>query len=110
MNTNRSVEEDVQQFWAASQAWKGTQAATQATQAATPSMQTCGDVLDVLMPLAEQVRSRDLATQADRLAMLVIHAKRKYPKVPALNNRRISPFQKPVKVRKGTKTQARKVA
>lgn len=103
MNTNRSVEEDVQQFWAASQAWKG-------TQAATPSMQTCGDVLDVLMPLAEQVRSRDLATQADRLAMLVIHAKRKYPKVPALNNRRISPFQKPVKVRKGTQAQARKVA
>lgn len=106
MNTNKSVEEDVQQFWAASQAWKGTQAATQAI----PSMQTCGDVLDVLMPLAEQVRSRDLATQADRLAMLVIHAKRKYPKVPALNNRRISLFQKPVKVRKGTKTQARKVA
>lgn len=103
MNTNKSVEEDVQQFWAASQAWKG-------TQAVTPNMQTCGDVLDVLMPLSEQVRSRDLATQADRLAMLVIHAKRKYPKVPALNNRRISPFQKPVKVRKGTKTQARKVA
>jgi hypothetical protein len=34
-----------------------------------------------LMPLAEQEKSQHLATQADELAMLVIHAKQRRKKV-----------------------------
>jgi hypothetical protein len=70
---NKKTETDIQRYWELSQTWKGTGQAV--------GVKTHGELLDALMPLAEQEKSQHLATQADDLAMLVIHAKQRRKKV-----------------------------
>ena len=77
------IETDVQAFWDASQAWKG-------NSTPTTGPKTYGELLERLTPLSEQGRSKILASQADDLAMEVIHAKRRRKKQPALGKQKVT--------------------